>query len=121
MSEKSKKNQQVFKFADLSKYSFKQRLSIRIADLAFYLLISLIGRTIRFEIEGPAQIIATDNGDPTSFESFQSPARKAFNGLCLVIVRANPGSSGTIKLMAKSDGLKIGKTTIKSTRVDAKK
>ncbi len=38
-------------FADLSAYSFKDRLLIRAADLAFYLLISVIGRTVRFEVE----------------------------------------------------------------------
>jgi len=42
----------VYTFADLSAYSFKQRLLIRAADLAFYLLINLIGRTVRFQIEG---------------------------------------------------------------------
>ena len=38
--------------ADLSGYSFKQRLIIRAADLAFYVLINAIGRTTRFEVEG---------------------------------------------------------------------
>ncbi|MGD1088839.1 MAG: hypothetical protein ABR955_08970, partial [Verrucomicrobiota bacterium] len=55
------------------------------------------------------------NGDPTSLESFQAHDRKAFNGLCLVIVRAKNGEAGTIKLIAKSNGLKIGTTTIKTT------
>src|SRR3989441_9572479 len=41
-----------YKFADLSAYSFKERLLIRGADLVFFLLIKLIGRTIKFEIEG---------------------------------------------------------------------
>lgn len=40
------------RFASLSAYSFKQRLIIRAADLAFYVLINLIGRTTRFEVEG---------------------------------------------------------------------
>lgn len=70
---------------------------------------------IHFEIEGPGEIVATDNGDPTSLESFQAHDRKAFNGLCLVIVRAKNGEAGTIKLIAKSNGLKIGTTTIKTT------
>src|SRR5256885_7671279 len=38
--------------ASLSSYSLKDRLLIRGADLAFFLLIKLIGRTIKFEIEG---------------------------------------------------------------------
>jgi lysophospholipid acyltransferase (LPLAT)-like uncharacterized protein len=42
----------VFQFADLSKYSFKQRMIIRISDIGFYLLIKLICSTVRFEVEG---------------------------------------------------------------------
>ena len=41
-----------FQFADLSGYSFGQRLAIRAADLAFHGLIRIIGRTVRFEVEG---------------------------------------------------------------------
>src|SRR5689334_5621987 len=41
-----------YEFADLSDYSFKQRLLIRGADLAFYLLITFIGLTARFEVIG---------------------------------------------------------------------
>jgi beta-galactosidase len=61
--------------------------------------------SIKFEISGPAEIVATDNGDATSFESFLSKERKAFNGLALVIVRSKAGSSGQIKLKAVSEGL----------------
>jgi hypothetical protein len=43
--------------------------------------------------------------DPTSFESFPSRERNAFNGLCLAIVRAKPGQTGTITLKAESEGL----------------
>jgi lysophospholipid acyltransferase (LPLAT)-like uncharacterized protein len=39
-------------FAELSAYTFRQRLAIRAADLAFYLLIRLIGSTLRFRVEG---------------------------------------------------------------------
>jgi hypothetical protein len=39
-------------FADLSSYTFKQRLIIRAADLAFYALINFVGRTVRFSVEG---------------------------------------------------------------------
>ena len=39
-------------FADLSRYALKDRLLIRAADLAFYLLIRLVGRTVRFRVEG---------------------------------------------------------------------
>src|SRR6185436_4781998 len=41
-----------YDFADLSDYSFKDRLMIRAADLVFYGLINLIGLTARFEVIG---------------------------------------------------------------------
>ncbi|HSE19469.1 MAG TPA: lysophospholipid acyltransferase family protein [Pyrinomonadaceae bacterium] len=41
-----------YEFADLSHYSFLERLKIRAADLAFYSLINLIGRTARFDVIG---------------------------------------------------------------------
>lgn len=69
---------------------------------------------IRFTIEGPGEIVATDNGDATSFESFQSPNRNAFNGLALVIVRAKPGQSSEIKIKAEADGLKPTTITIQA-------
>lgn len=71
---------------------------------------------IHFEIEGPGEIVATDNGDPTSFEPFQSHDRNAFNGLCLVIIRGKAGAPGTINVTAKGNGLKIGRAAIKTTR-----
>ncbi|MGD0341091.1 MAG: beta-galactosidase GalB [Bacteroidales bacterium] len=65
-----------------------------------------------FSIEGPGRIVATDNGDATSHEPFQSKAKKAYNGLCLVIVAADKGASGTIKLKGESKGLKGTSVTI---------
>ena len=65
---------------------------------------------IQFEIEGPGEIVAVDNGDATSFESFQAKERNAYNGLALVIVRAN--QPGKITLKAHADGLKDTTTRI---------
>lgn len=42
----------VYKKADISKYGYKDRIVIRVADLAFFFLISVIGRTLRFEVDG---------------------------------------------------------------------
>jgi beta-galactosidase len=67
---------------------------------------------IKFKVEGPGEIVATDNGDPTSFEPFQSPERNAFHGLALVIVRAKRGQPGTIRLSAEADGLQSSFVTI---------
>jgi len=61
--------------------------------------------TIQFSIDGPGEVVATDNGDPTSHTPFQRPERDAFNGLALAIVRAESAVAGAITLRAESDGL----------------
>jgi hypothetical protein len=57
---------------------------------------------------------AWDDIDPTVFSSFSSGNRKAFSGLCLVIVRGKPGQPGTIKLKAESDSLESATVTLQS-------
>ena len=69
---------------------------------------------IKFSLTGPGDIIATDNGDATSFESFQAPEHNAFNGLALVIVRSRADQPGRLVLTAESDGLKPATITLKS-------
>ena len=59
---------------------------------------------VSFELTGPGEIVATDNGDATSFEPFQAKQRAAFNGLCLVIIRPS-AEAGTLRLKATSPGL----------------
>ncbi len=68
---------------------------------------------ISYEISGPGEIVAVDNGDATSLDSFQAKERKAYNGLALVIVRAKAGESGPITLTAKSEGLTGDSITIR--------
>ena len=47
---------------------------------------------LRFSVKGPGEIIAVDNGDPTSHVPFYSHEMPAFHGLCAVIVRrTGPG------------------------------
>jgi beta-galactosidase len=67
---------------------------------------------IHFEISGPGEIAATDNGDPTDMTAFPSKDRKAFNGLALAIVRAKRGQRGSITVIAKSDGLEQARITV---------
>jgi beta-galactosidase len=69
---------------------------------------------VRFTLSGPGEIVATDNGDATSFESFQSPSRKAFNGMALAIVRTRPGQAGKLVLTASAPGLGSTKVTLES-------
>lgn len=72
--------------------------------------------SIRFSIDGPGEIVATDNGDPTSFVPFQSPVREAFNGLALVIVRGKTDQAGKITVHAESATLEGAAVTINTTK-----
>lgn len=61
--------------------------------------------TLKFEVEGAGELVATDNGDPISFTPFQSAEREAFNGLALAIVRARKGAAGEIRVRVSGEGL----------------
>ncbi len=61
---------------------------------------------VQFSIAGPGVIVAVDNGDATSHEPFQATYRKAYNGMCLVIVKAKKGASKSFIVKAESKGLK---------------
>lgn len=45
-------NNHVYEFDDLSGYSLKERIGIRLLELACFVAIHLIGATVRFEVEG---------------------------------------------------------------------
>ena len=69
---------------------------------------------VRFSVSGPAEIIATDNGDATSFEPFQAPEHRAFNGKCLAIVRTRRGAAGSITVKAEASGLQGASVELQS-------
>ena len=60
---------------------------------------------ISFSIEGPGEIVATDNGNPSDLVFFGSKERSAFSGMALVIISAKNGEPGNIRVTAKSSGL----------------
>ena len=60
---------------------------------------------VKFSIEGPGEIVATDNGDETDFDDFHKPQRRTFNGWAQVIVRAKKGAAGKVSVKAESMGL----------------
>jgi beta-galactosidase len=68
-------------------------------------LVPRANNLIEFSIEGPGEIVATDNGDQSTMTPFSSLKRETFNGLALVIVRSKKGQAGTIQVKAKSTGL----------------
>jgi len=62
--------QKVYEFSSLSSYPLKDRLLIRLADWAFFLLIRLIGLTMRFETEGWENFEAIENAGKLPIYSF---------------------------------------------------
>ncbi len=98
--------------ADGSDLSF---VTLRVADAAGQ-TVPRADPLVRFSIDGPGEIVATDNGDATSFEPFPSHARHAFNGHALVIVRGRRDGAGPITVRAQADGLQAAEVVVRSVR-----
>ena len=60
---------------------------------------------LKVEVTGCGELVATDNGDPTSFTPFQSAERESFNGLALAIVRGKKGTTGKMQVKVSGAGL----------------
>lgn len=96
--------------ADGSDLSF---ITIKVADQNGRLVPDATNK-VSFSIEGPGEIVATDNGDPADLVSFPSKERAAYSGLVLAIIRAEKGKPGAIRIKATADGLKMATIEIKS-------
>jgi len=68
---------------------------------------------ISFNIRGAGFIAGVDNGYQASLEPFKANYRKAYNGLCLVIIQSKV-KAGKINFKAESEGLQPAVLTIKS-------
>jgi beta-galactosidase len=79
-------------------------VTVRIAD-ARGVTAPRAGNRVRFRVDGPGAIVATDNGDQTDMAPFLAGERRAFNGLVLAIVRAQAGRAGRITVHAEAEGL----------------
>jgi beta-galactosidase len=77
-------------------------------------LVPQAGNLIQFTLEGAGELIATDNGNAADLVSFASSARAAFSGLALAIVRGKAKMPGNIVITASSEGLEMGRITIRS-------
>ena len=68
---------------------------------------------VKFSVRGNSKIIGVGNGDPSSHEPDKATMRRAFNGLCMVIIQSTR-EPGEIKLTAHSEGLRTAKVLIRS-------
>jgi len=110
------------KAAQLSASADSQELKADGSDLVYItvvvedkngLMVPRSSNLVNFSIQGPGRIVAVDNGDATSHDPFQASYRKAFNGMCLVIVKAEKDAKGTFTVKAESKGLKGAAVNIK--------
>jgi len=69
---------------------------------------------VKFSVEGPAEIIATGNGNAIDHTSFGSLQRNAYNGMCLAIVRTVKGQTGTILICAESENVRSAEILLNS-------
>ncbi|HSZ87599.1 MAG TPA: beta-galactosidase GalB [Puia sp.] len=69
---------------------------------------------VQFSVTGNGAIAGVDNGSETSMESFKANHRKAFNGLCLVVVRSNE-TAGAINISASLNGLSSSSIIVNSS------
>ena len=59
---------------------------------------------ISFKATGAGRVVAVDSGDNSSHESFQGVERRAFQGRCFAIIRAN-AAAGRVTVVASSPAL----------------
>jgi beta-galactosidase len=70
---------------------------------------------VRFSVKGEGSIAGVDNGSQTSHEPFIADFRKAYNGMCLVVVQSTE-RPGRISLQAESEDLDGASVNIISRR-----
>jgi beta-galactosidase len=64
---------------------------------------------VSFAVDGPARVIAVDDGDPQSHEPYVAIVRTAFRGRVLALLRAT--GPGRVTVQATADGLAPGTIT----------
>jgi len=79
------------------------------------LIVPTASNLIRFSVSGPGRIIGVGNGKATSLEPDKADRRRAFCGLCQVIVQT-ACRPGRITLAARSDKLKAASIVLEARR-----
>ncbi|MEM7550443.1 MAG: glycoside hydrolase family 2 TIM barrel-domain containing protein [Bacteroidota bacterium] len=87
-------------------------ITVRVLDENGY-FVPHADNLINFEVDGPAKIIGVENGDPLDHDPHKVNYRKAFNGMCLLMVQSTE-DSGSITITASAEGLETTTLTIES-------
>lgn len=86
-------------------------VSVSVLDRAGRLVPTADNR-IRFQVRGPAALLGTGSGNPNDHTPNAAPARQAFSGRCLAVLRAGD-SPGDVVVMATSPGLPAAQITLR--------
>jgi beta-galactosidase len=68
---------------------------------------------VNFEVTGNGKVAGVGSGNPRDMSSFQQPKKKAFQGICLAIIRPET-TPGKISVRATAEGLKEASLVITS-------
>ena len=79
-------------------------------------LCPLASARVQFKVEGPAEIVGVDNGDPVSLEPFVADYRKLFFGKAVVILRAKAGQPGSVRVSAAAGGVETAQCALETAR-----
>ena len=60
---------------------------------------------VYFEVTGNGKVAGVGNGNPRDMSSFQQPGKKAYQGICMAIIRPE-ATPGKINIRASAEGLK---------------
>jgi beta-galactosidase len=66
---------------------------------------------VNFEVTGNGKVAGVGSGNPGDMSSFQQPMKKAYQGICLAIIRPE-AIAGRINVRATAEGLKDASVTI---------
>lgn len=79
-------------------------------------LVPIADNEVAFQVSGSGKIIGVGNGNPSSHEPDKASIRRAFNGLCMVIVQSTK-KAGQLRLVAESAGLESASVVISCENV----
>lgn len=88
-------------------------INVEIVDEAGNVVPNVDDQLVKYEITGNGTLAGIGNGNPRDMSSFQQPEKKVFQGKGLVVIKPTE-RAGTIKIVAKGEGLKDGILMIKS-------
>lgn len=67
---------------------------------------------VTFQVEGPARMIAVDNGDHSSNDLFDGNEKQLYEGFAMAIVRSSKDEPGKVKVTVSCKGLKGAAKTV---------